>query len=928
MKNNIIYLRRCRKHNLKNFSLSIPKKQVIVLTGISGSGKSSLAFDTIFAEGQRQYLEFLSPDIRASLKQMPKPDVDLIEGLSPTLAIGQGHQSLYARGTVGTYTDTYDFLSLLFARIGKQHSPSTGKPLIRYSRQEITELILKEYASGTRLQFLAPIKLNKETVDMALLRFQQMGFIRIKINGQDYTEGPLPTLEQITSFDVVVDRLEIKDGVRERLSSAIDMALDLSMGILKIQEGLNGTPRLFTEVYVCPETLHSFVPLETADFNFNSQRGACSACQGLGGDERFQRELFSWEVKTSLSEQVRALLDYFPKKIGLLFHSVWSAFLEKNGISDEVTVEEAPKALIQKTLDGSSDKFSISFSLDGEKKTLSLSWKGLIPLIEEALKDRKNRGRLDNLPFIQWQLCPICKGARLKPESLSCLIKGKNIYALCTLTISELISEISNWSFKGKELLVTKEILPHLLNRLHFLDQVGLGYLELSRPGNTLSDGEAQRVQLAALLGAKLSGLIYVLDEPSLGLHPQDIQHLVEVIQNLKNLDNTVILVEHERTLISKADMIIEIGPGAGIHGGHITFQGTYDEMLLSPDCLTGRWISGNLKFSKPPTHKPSKNFLSLHKATLHNLKNFSVDVPLGCLVGFCGVSGSGKSTLALDIISPEVRKEILRRGSSSLIKGVPSIERVVTSEKKNERISTRSMPATYIDILTPIRNLLAETRIAKARGYTAARFSLNKKGGRCEACEGLGQVRVSMQMMADLHVTCDVCNGLRYNYETLQVLWEGKNMAEILAMSSEEAYLLFKDIPSIAHKLELLNELGLEYLTLGQSFNTLSAGEIQRLRLVADLGLRSLLPTLYILDEPSAGLHFHDIQKLLTILHRLVDKGHSVFVIEHHPDILRQADWLIELGPVGGPKGGQLIFEGTVSKMKKQDTPTSRALF
>lgn len=797
----------CREHNLKNLSLSIPKNHIIVITGVSGSGKSSLAFDTLFAEGQRRYLEYLSPDARASLKQMPKPDVDMIEGLSPTLAIGQRHQSLYPRGTVATYTDIYDFLCLLYARIGQQHSPFTGKRLIRYSRQEIIFTILNDYPTGSRIQLIAPIKLQNESIREAILRLQQMGFVRLRINGQEIVGDEEVEESPNIKLDVVVDRLEIKEDIRERLSGSIETALDLGQGILQVVEGRDGPIRYFTEIYVCPETSFSFAPLETSDFNFNSPRGACPACHGLG-----------------------------------------------------------------------------------------------------SIDDR---------------VCDVCHGARLKAASLACLVQRKGIHELSAMTVDALINEIDGWTFEGKDKAIAEQILPHIKSRLGFLQQVGVGYLELNRSGKTLSDGEAQRIQLAAQIGAKLSGILYILDEPSLGLHRADSDHLRQVIDELKNLGNTVILVEHERGLISHADQILELGPGPGIHGGKIVFQGTYPEMLACPTSLTGQWMSGKLAYAKPPKRKMSGETLEVKQATLHNLKDFSVSIPLGCLVGLCGVSGSGKSTLAMDIIANKMKEEINEQGSSNHLKNCGSIQRLITSEKQSDKFSARSIPATYIEVMSPIRSMMAETRLAKARGYTAARFSLNKKGGRCEACEGLGQVRVSMQLMPDLFVPCEVCNGLRYNYETLQVLWEGKSMADILAMTAEEAYEFFKNMPAIAPKLKLMRELGLEYLTLGQPFNTLSSGEIQRVRLVADLGMKSLAPTLYILDEPSAGLHFHDIEKLLKILHRLVDEGHSVIVVEHHIDILRQADWLIELGPGGGPHGGRLVFEGTAAQMKKAKTAT-----
>lgn len=814
---NPIYLKGCRQHNLKNITLTIQKNRTTVFTGVSGSGKSSLAFDTLYAEGQRRYLEYLSSQARTWVKQMPKPDVDFIEGLSPTLAVGQRKGVLFSRGTVATYTDIYDFISLLYARIGEQHSPITGKKLERHSRQEIIHLILKEYPTGAKIQLLAPIKLKRENPEEAILRLQQMGFVRLKIEGEEWTTDlPLPSLESTTSIDVVIDRLELKEGIRERLAPSIETALDLSQGILKVQEGRQGVIRYFTEVYVCPETSYSFSPLEPVDFNFNSPRGACPICLGRGGKEIIQ-------------------------------------------------------------------------------------------------------------PFEEWIECPSCRGACLKPESLACLINEMNIEQLCRQTVSQVIATLKGWHFTDRSAPIAQEILPNIITRLQFLEQVGLGYLELNRAGKTLSDGEANRIQLASQIGAKLSGIVYILDEPSLGLHRQDTLYLSQAIEELKSIGNTLILVEHEPSLIARADHIIELGPGAGIHGGSITFQGSYCQMLEDKNSLTGQWLSGHKKFPKPPKRSPPLEKLKVKGASLHHINKLSVDLPLGCLVGLCGVSGSGKSTLALDIIGERIHRHLSEGTLPLNLEGYEPIHRVVLGEKRASNSSSRSIPATYVGLMTPLRLLFAETRLSKARGYTAARFSLNKRGGRCEACGGTGEVHINMQLMPDLLIPCDVCLGERYNYETLQVTWENHTIAEVLSLSIDAAAALFRYIPPLAPTLSMMQELGLGYLTLGQSFATLSGGEVQRLRLVGDLAAKTQEPTLYILDEPSAGLHFEDIEKLMMTLHRLVDKGHSIFFIEHHLELLKQADWLVELGPGGGPHGGKVIFEGTPQQMKKAKTPTGR---
>jgi excinuclease ABC subunit A len=927
MNNSYLHIRGCREHNLKNISLNIPKQCIVALVGISGSGKSSLAFDTIHAEGQRRYLEHLSPQIRSTIKQLPKPDVELIEGLAPTLAIGRGNQRLYARGNVATYTDIYDFLALLYANIGEQHSPTTGKKLVRHSRQEIIDIILNDYPPRTRIQILSPCKIDPEGLEATINKLLQMGYIRMKIDGQDWMQDDtLPSSKSTHNIDVIVDRLEIADDVRERLGNSIETAMDLSRGILKVQEGREGPVRYFTEIYVCPETSHSFAPLGTADFNFNSPHGACPLCRGVGGQPKVQEHLIFWDAKSPLTEQLRRLLDYLPKRLSRTWHPVWDAFLKKNKVGEETPLENISPIIMEQVLRGSSQELSVQTRINGERKVLKSAWKGLIPLFDSALLDKKNKIETENLPFVEWETCFECRGYRLKPESLSCLVKGKGIHELCEMPVSSLIKEISRWRFRGGKAGIASEILPHIQSRLNFLERVGLGYLQLSRDGTTLSDGETHRIQLASQIGAKLSGILYILDEPSLGLHRQDIQYLYEVILELKNLGNTVILVEHEPGLISHAEHIIELGPQAGLHGGNITFQGTYRELLKNDSSLTGLWLSGRIQLDPPVKRKIKKEKLRVSGVTMHNLNNFSVDIPLNSLVGFCGVSGSGKSTLVTEVIGEEMLR-ILNRGDSNLIRGYEKIKRLVVSEKQTESFSKRSMPATFVQIMTPIRNLFAEVRLSKARGYTAARFGLNKPGGRCEACEGMGQVRVGMQLMPDIFIPCEVCQGMRYNYETLQVTWKDLNISQILNLSIEEAYPIFQYIPAIADKLELMSELGLEYLTLGQASNTLSSGEIQRLRLVADLATKSLEPTLYILDEPSAGLHFEDIAKLLRILNRLVEKGHSIFVVEHHLAILSRVDWLIELGPEGGPGGGNLLFEGTPDKIYRADTPTGRVM-
>lgn len=803
MNSHPLRLKGCRQNNLRNFSLTLPKQQVIAITGVSGSGKSSLAFDTIYAESQRRFLEYLSPQVRRWIKQMPRPEVDLIEGLSPSLAIDQHRRALSSRGTVATHTDIYDFLCLLYARVGVQHSPATGKPLSRLTKQQISEAILQDYPIGSRIQLIAPIRRDRETLSDAVQRLQKMGFVRLRIDGIELEEGQeLPLSGQV---EVVVDRLQMHEGVRDRLGASVITALELSHGILKVQEGTRGAEAFYTEVYLCPESGMAFAPLTPADLNPNSPHGACPNCQGAG--------------------------------------------------------------------------------------------------------------------------CGACNQSGLQPVALACRIAGKNIVEICQLRVEDLAEEMPRWSFGKTEQVIADEILPEIGSRLAFLTEVGLGYLELDRDGGSLSEGEAQRVQLAALIGAKLSGILYVLDEPSRGLHRRDVGYLANVLRFLTDLGNTVLLVEHDKTLIRSADQIVEIGPGAGLHGGRLLFQGSLPELIANQESPTGAWLTGSGSRPKAKGRREAKQSLRVRNATLHNLQKATVDIPLGILVGIYGVSGSGKSTLALDIVAHQLQEWMAHETPCPNLEGYEQVQRMSLTEQRIAGATARSNPASYIDLMDILRSLFAQTKLAQARGYTPTRFSLNRPGGRCEACEGLGLTRVDMGFLPDLYVPCEVCNGKRYHYETLQVLWEGLSIADVLDLSAEDALAVFAYFPEVARRLQLMVELGLAYLCLGQSFTTLSGGEMQRLKLISELARKQTKPTLYIMDEPCVGLHFSDVAKLAAILNRLVDAGHSVIVVDHNLELVNECDWIIELGPEGGPKGGKVIFEGTPEKLLKAKTATGQCL-
>ena len=804
----------CRQHNLKGFDVILPKNQFTVITGRSGSGKSSFAFDTLYAEGQRRYLEYLSPHARQLIKQLPKPAIDFIQGLQPTLSVQQGVSTLPSYTTVAAYTDIQDFLSLLYARIGEQHSPVTGKKLECLTRQEVVEKILADYAEGTRLQLLAPIPLESESLEEALQRLQKMGFIRFVIEGVEWLPEASPP-ESAEQLEVVVDRILLKEGIRERLTESVETAHELSRGILKVIEGRSGPARYYSEIYYCPESGQKFPRLEPADFNPRSPHGACPRCEGKGGEE----------------------------------------------------------------------------SGSGE-----------------------------------WKRCSLCQGLRLKPESLACTLYGMNCAELIQRSCHVLLKELDAWTFTGRAAAIAEELIPEIRTRLGFLQDVGLGYLELDRLGSTLSAGESQRAVLASQLGTGLTGVLYVLDEPTRGLHAQDIAPLIQILQQIKKIGNTLCVVEHNADVIRAADYLVELGPGAGRLGGQLVYAGAYTKLLEDPTSETAAWLRGDTQ-SQSRKARRKKGSLKLKNVSCHTIEGLTLQVPLGIVTGLCGVSGSGKSTLALDILAQEV-ESALRNGQPPVeSEGFEQIQRLITVEQRPQRASPRSTPATYVGVMTPLRQLFAGTRLSRARGYTARRFSTNVTGGRCEACLGLGAQRIDMQFMPELMVPCEICKGERFNYETLQVTWEGHSIADILRMTAAEAADLFRYHPTIARPLELMARLGLDYLQLGQNFTTLSGGEAQRLKLVSELAKPVLTPTLFILDEPCVGLHVQDIRKLIEILHELVELGHSVLLVEHRLDVLRQCDWLIEMGPGAGPEGGRIVFTGTPAQLMKRTTPTAKAL-
>ncbi len=914
-----IIIRGARQHNLKNIDLDIPKNKLVVITGPSGSGKSSLAFDTIYAEGQRRYVESLSSYARQFLGVMEKPDVDMIEGLSPAIAIDQKTTSKNPRSTVGTVTEIYDYMRVLWANIGKPHCPECGRLLEGLSAHEILEKVWEKY-KGKRLSILSPLVRGKKGEFKELLKeLDKMGFSRVKVDGEYMRILEVPPLEKNKKhhIDLVVDRLTLEEEERARLLTAIEKALELSKGLLKIEDVDNRQEEIFSERLTCPDHGFSIGELSPRLFSFNSPYGACPACKGLG---------VRWEVDPKLlideKEPVfrafriteSAYFEYLKYPIGNI--------LRKLGYSTDIAFGDLPDSIKSFLLYGG--------SLHGG------NFEGIIRHLERRfLEEDSERLREEIGEFIREKPCPECKDARLRPEALAVLVDGKNIWEVASMPIiysKEFFNELLN-KLEGKSLLVTERLIKEISDRLGFLINVGLDYLDLARSATTLSGGEMQRIRLATQIGSKLTGVLYVLDEPSIGLHPRDTSKLINTLKTLRDLGNTVIVVEHDPETILSADWVIDMGPGAGKKGGEVVFQGTVEEMLKDENSLTGAYLSGRLSIPLPKEgRKPTGKWLRIIGAREHNLKNITVEIPVGLFVCITGVSGSGKSTLIYDILW-QYAKAVFYGGNPEVvgfdrIEGLEHFDKVINIDQSPIGRTPRSNPATYTKIFDYIRELFAQTTEARARGYNAGRFSFNVKGGRCEACQGEGVIKVEMHFLPPVYVTCEVCKGTRYNRETLDILYKGKNIAEVLDMTVDEAYEFFINIPPIQRKLKLLRDIGLGYIKLGQPATTLSGGEAQRIKLSRELSKKDTGRTLYLLDEPTTGLHMDDVKKLIDILQRLVDKGNTVVVIEHNLDVIKCADWIIDLGPEGGERGGYLIASGPPDKIaKREDSYTGQYL-
>ena len=921
-----IVVRGAREHNLRNISLELPRDALIVFTGLSGSGKSSLAFDTIFAEGQRRYVESLSAYARQFLGQMDKPDVDFIEGLSPAVSIDQKSTSRNPRSTVGTITEVYDYLRLLYARAGRPHCPICGEPMSRQSPQQIVDRLMG-LDDGTRFQVLAPVIRGRKGEYAELFRqLASQGFARARVDGAVVMLTDPPTLDKKYKhdIDVVVDRLAVKPTVKQRLTDSVETALALTQGIVTVDfvdldEKDPLRERRYSEKLACPNDHDIAIDeLEPRQFSFNGPWGACPECSGIGTRMEVDPELVVPDDEKSLDEG--AIAPWSNAHIADYFQRLISSLAEETGFSTSVAWHSLPSAAKKILLFGVPGQVHVRYrNRYGRERSYNAKYEGIVPYIERRHAEAETDTSRERFAgYMREVPCTACQGARLKPTSLAVTLGGKNIAEVSSLSIDEASSFLAGLELSDREKQIAERVLKEINERLKFLLDVGLDYLSLSRPTASLSGGEAQRIRLATQIGSGLVGVLYVLDEPSIGLHQRDNRRLIETLIRLRNLGNTLIVVEHDEDTIRVADWAVDIGPGAGEHGGDVVVSGPVQELLDSEDSITGAYLSGRRRIALPSHRRPRQpgRNVTVHQATEHNLQNVTVEFPLGQLIAVTGVSGSGKSTLVNSILYNALAKRIYNArevpGRHRSITGADQIDKIIHVDQSPIGRTPRSNPATYTGVFDHVRKLFAETPEAKVRGYQQGRFSFNVKGGRCENCTGDGTIKIEMNFLPDVYVPCEVCHGARYNRETLEVHYKGKTIAEVLDMSIEEGVDFFAALPAIARHLKTLDEVGLGYVRLGQPAPTLSGGEAQRVKLASELQKRSTGRTLYVLDEPTTGLHFEDIRKLLGVLGRLVDNGNTVVVIEHNLDVIKTADWLIDMGPEGGSRGGTVIGEGT----------------
>ncbi len=920
-----LIIRGAREHNLKDVSLDLPRNSLIVFTGLSGSGKSSLAFDTIFAEGQRRYVESLSAYARQFLGQMDKPDVDFIEGLSPAVSIDQKSTNRNPRSTVGTITEVYDYLRLLFARAGRPHCPNCGKPISRQTPQNIVDQILA-LEEGVRFQVLAPVVRERkgEFVDL-FTDFTTQGFSRARVDGTVYSLNEVPKLkkQEKHTIEVVVDRLAVKKESKSRITDSIETALKLASGlvVLDFVDAKTSDPekeRTFSEHMACHDCGLSFEEMEPRSFSFNSPFGACPECTGIGTRLEVDQDLVVPDDSLSLNEG--AIAPWAGGHSSEYFNRLLQGLADELGFSMDKPWSKLTVKAREAVLHGSDYEVHVKYkNRYGRTRNYSTGFEGVLSFIERKHSETDSDfSREKYEAYMRETPCPVCKGARLKPEVLAVTLGGKNIWEICELSIADCALFLKKISLNAREKKIADRVLKEVNARLGFLLDVGLDYLSLERPAATLSGGEAQRIRLATQIGSGLTGVLYVLDEPSIGLHQRDNRRLIETLTRLRDLGNTLIVVEHDEDTIRIADWIVDIGPGAGEHGGKVVSSGDYQALISAPESITGDYLAGRRSIPIPAERRQSdaKRVLVVKEAKENNLKNISVTFPLGLFVAVTGVSGSGKSTLVNDVLYSVLANKLngarIVPGRHRTVTGVDLLDKVVHVDQSPIGRTPRSNPATYTGVFDKIRALFSETTEAKIRGYQQGRFSFNVKGGRCENCAGDGTITIEMNFLPDVYVPCEVCHGARYNRETLEVHYKGKTIAQVLDMPIEEASHFFESVPAIARYLKTLNDVGLGYVRLGQSAPTLSGGEAQRVKLATELQRRSTGRTIYVLDEPTTGLHFEDTRKLLLVLNRLVDSGNTVVVIEHNLDVIKSADWVIDLGPEGGAGGGTVIAEGT----------------
>ncbi len=919
--NDQIIIRGARVHNLQNVDLTIPRDKLIVFTGLSGSGKSSLAFDTLYAEGQRRYVESLSSYARQFLGQMEKPDVDQIDGLSPAISIDQKTTSRNPRSTVGTVTEIHDYLRLLYARVGHPHCPKCGREIRQQSVDQMVDAV-SAYPDGTKLMVLCPVIRGKKGEHHKVLEdARKNGFARVRIDGGLYRLEDAPALEKNKkhTIDIVVDRLIVRSGreFQSRLADSIETATKRSGGLVII-DLMDKGELLFSMNYACPDCGVSLEELSPRMFSFNSPYGACPSCSGLGYRMVVSQDVLFPDRKLSLRQGGLNAMGFGTVDGDGVTAQYLQALGDRFGFTLDTPIEDIPADGIHALLYGTgSEKLTITYDTPSGKGQYATTFEGIIPSIERRYEETGSDAmKAAYEEYMTEEPCPVCRGRRLKPEALAVTVGGKNLSEVSDLAITDAKAFLSSLTLTEKERMIAAQILKEINARMGFLEDVGLGYLTLGRAAGSLSGGEAQRIRLATQIGSALMGVLYILDEPSIGLHQRDNEKLIRTLKKMRDLGNTLVVVEHDEDTMYAADWIVDVGPGAGIHGGRIVAQGTVEDIKRNPESITGQYLSGVRRIEIPDVRRMPRGFLTIVGAREHNLKNIDVRVPLGCLCCVTGVSGSGKSSLVNEILYKHLAKVLnrakTRPGSFDRMDGVEQLDKIICIDQSPIGRTPRSNPATYTGLFDQIRKLFAAAPEAKARGYRENRFSFNVKGGRCENCGGDGVLKIEMHFLPDIFVPCDVCKGKRYNRETLEVTYKGKNIAEVLDMNIEEALTFFENHEGIRRKLETLSDVGLGYMKLGQASTTLSGGEAQRVKLATELSRRATGKTLYVLDEPTTGLHMADVDKLIGVLQRLTDAGNSVLVIEHNLDVIKVADYLIDLGPEGGDRGGTIVCEGT----------------